>query len=340
VQAKMAAMAMIRRLCAGLLVSLMAAVSQPAFAAAPAGAIIETLKEGCLAATVKAINLEIGRHQRWLEFRREQGDQQGAAAMEAALAQLKADLDKYVNMDANDYALPAPVEKTVWVGEPLRDDAVLSIEGMTMSGPWYHAAGIMGGDYGKLKPGARYKVTFYEVYPRSYWHMKSAYIFIATAEPMEAPQEGSLPGETGWRCANSSLSDSALLTKERAYLDEKDGIKFYGLFMSGDKQDLVVRLELGPYARKRLQAEWPPGSETLAVKAAVCRAKVSQDNGFKGFKVVEQVWLDDSNHIIGCAGDDTNLDAWPAAQLRSRCERFLNDWFSFSAGKAAPPQEE
>jgi len=169
-----------------VLVCFIAAAGLPAFAAPQPD---DGLKADCLAATVKAITKEIERHQQWLEACKKQGDEKGAAAMEAALAQLKADLDKYQAMDTKDYVLPAPIQKVVWVGEALHEDPILSVEGMTKSGPWYHAVGIAGGDYGILKPAAKYNVTFYPVYPRSYWHMTSAYVYIAAVEAADSPQE-------------------------------------------------------------------------------------------------------------------------------------------------------
>ncbi|WP_050769650.1 hypothetical protein [Thermosinus carboxydivorans] len=168
----------------GLVVWLILVASVSVWAAAVGDS---TLQADCLAATIKAIKQEIQRHQQWLEVRKEQGDEQGAAAMEEALARLKADLDRYQAMDAKDYILPAPKTTVAWVGEELKEDPILTVEGMTKSGPWYHVVGIAGGDYGLLKPIAKYNVKYYEVYPRSYWHMTSAYIFIAAVERADAP---------------------------------------------------------------------------------------------------------------------------------------------------------
>jgi len=50
---------------------------------------------------------------------------------------------------------------------------------MSKSGPWYHLAGILGGDYAVLQPKVRGKVAFYAVYSRSYWNMKSGYVGVA-----------------------------------------------------------------------------------------------------------------------------------------------------------------
>ena len=42
-----------------------------------------------------------------------------------------------------------------------------------------HLAGIVGGDYGQLKPQTKTTVSYYKVYPRAYWHMSSAYVCVA-----------------------------------------------------------------------------------------------------------------------------------------------------------------
>ncbi|MCX7782001.1 MAG: hypothetical protein N2491_14150, partial [Negativicutes bacterium] len=107
-----------------LLACLIATYSLPANAAVPDSE--NDLKADCLAATVKAIKLEIERHQQWLEVRKQQGDKQGAAAMEAALARLKADLDRYQAMDAKDYILPDEKNTVAWVGEKLKEDPILT----------------------------------------------------------------------------------------------------------------------------------------------------------------------------------------------------------------------
>lgn len=121
----------------------------------------EALKNVCLAATVQAVRLEMGRVQ-----------------AKPFLAQLEADLEKYRNMKAADYTLPEKTVETAWVEEKAGDNAVLYVEGMSRSGPWYHLSGIVGGDYGQLKPGVKATVSYYRVYPRKYWHMPSSYVCV------------------------------------------------------------------------------------------------------------------------------------------------------------------
>ena len=121
----------------------------------------ETLKKSCRAAAIAAIKLEMDRPQ--------------AAAIRSTL---EADLEKYQNMEDADYTLPEKIVETVWVEEKAGDNQILYVNGMSRSGLWYHLSGIVGGDYGRLKPGVKYTATYYKVYPRAYWHLPSAYVCV------------------------------------------------------------------------------------------------------------------------------------------------------------------
>jgi hypothetical protein len=121
----------------------------------------ETFKKTCRAAAITAIKLELER-----------------AQAGAARSTLEADLEKYQNMEDADYTLPEKIVETVWVEEKAGDNQILYVNGMSRSGPWYHLSGIVGGDYGRLKPGVKYTATYYKVYPRAYWHMSSAYVCV------------------------------------------------------------------------------------------------------------------------------------------------------------------
>ena len=57
----------------------------------------------CLSATITAIKLEIGRYQKWIDFRNQQGDQQSAFEFQKSLDALNVDLQKYLAMDAKDF---------------------------------------------------------------------------------------------------------------------------------------------------------------------------------------------------------------------------------------------
>jgi len=137
------------------------------------------LKKQCLSATITAINLEIDRHQGWIDFRSQQGDQKKIAELQEKLDVLKVDLEKHLAMNAEDYVLPQKASEVAWVGDHSEKNAVLYIENMSKSGPWYHLAGIAGGDYAMLQPNTKTQMSFYPVYPRSYWGMNSAYVYVS-----------------------------------------------------------------------------------------------------------------------------------------------------------------
>ncbi|MBP7342487.1 MAG: ankyrin repeat domain-containing protein [Smithellaceae bacterium] len=142
-----------------------------------------TVQKACLAATQTAIALEIRRYAGWIDLRKSGQVAAGdLPALEATLARLKEDLQKYQAMKPEDYALPPQREMTAWVQSQAADNAILYIDRMSRSGPWYHLAGIVGGDYGLLQPNVRKSVVFYSVYPRRYGSMESAYVCIASVE--------------------------------------------------------------------------------------------------------------------------------------------------------------
>ena len=137
------------------------------------------LKKQCVAATVNAINMEIDRYSKWIELRKTQGKTKELAALYGRLAQLKADHEKYSVMDAGDYMLPENVTSVAWVEGQAVGGAILYIDNMSKSGPWYHLAGIAGGDYAALQPKTKLDLTFYPVYGREYGGMYSAYVYVA-----------------------------------------------------------------------------------------------------------------------------------------------------------------
>ncbi|MBP2639642.1 MAG: hypothetical protein H6Q66_593 [Firmicutes bacterium] len=174
------------------------------------------LKKQCLAATITAINLEINRYQRWIDFRTQQGDQNAVGALQETLAVLKEDLKKYTDMDPADYPLPEKVETVGWVGDNPAKDSILYIDGMSKNGPWYHLAGILGDNYAALLPNARYSVAFYPVYQRNYWNMNSAYIYVA--DYSEQVQGKRMMGEVFMRQYAFPLDDKTKCDNYKIYL--------------------------------------------------------------------------------------------------------------------------
>jgi hypothetical protein len=184
----------------------------------------DELKKGCLTATVTAIQLEVSRYQRWIDLRKQQGDQKGVAVLQESLRALQADLDKYTAMDAKEYVLPARVETVAWVEGKPGNDTIVYVEGMSKSGPWYHLAGIQGGDYAALQPGAKQQLNLYAVYGRSYGGMSSAYVFVDNSQ--QAPGKR-ISGEVFVRKNMALLADVVKCEKYQLFLlkDTKPGTK-------------------------------------------------------------------------------------------------------------------
>jgi hypothetical protein len=54
-------------------------------------------------------------------------------------------------------------------GGPYEVGSLLEVEGASRSGPFYHLAGVLGGDASVLKPGKRQRLTVCLVYRREYF---------------------------------------------------------------------------------------------------------------------------------------------------------------------------
>jgi len=153
------------------------------FAASVTSALEEAaLKRACLEATIKAIDLEITRYQRWIDYRVQQGNTRDLLELRVVVEKLQKERDRFTAMDAADYDLPEQLTTTAWVQNKAGDDTLLYLPNMTKMGPFYHAAGIAGGNYGVLQPNVKYQVILFKVYPRAYWSMDSDYVFIAAVE--------------------------------------------------------------------------------------------------------------------------------------------------------------
>ena len=145
-----------------------------------------SLKEACINATIRGIELDIGMHQKWLEIPEEELTE-GAESREKIkfrLDQLNVELEKYENIRLQNYELPEKREIIGWVNQPCTEDITLQIEDMSRSGPFYHIVGIKGEDYSVIKPQIRYRMTMYLVYPRDY-PFTSYYIYIDNYEQMQ-----------------------------------------------------------------------------------------------------------------------------------------------------------
>jgi hypothetical protein len=136
----------------------------------------KALKQACISAAICGIELEIKRHQDWIGQRKEENEDY--SEIQKRLSRLKGDLEKFSNIELEDYEIPRRLQLKAWIRSPASENSILYMESMTRSGPWHHICGIKGDDYTVIQPNKEYLMTVYLVYPRYYWHMESYYIYI------------------------------------------------------------------------------------------------------------------------------------------------------------------
>lgn len=144
-----------------------------------------SLKEACVKAAIRGIELDMERLQKWLEIPKGKLTE-GAAPrkrIKSRLNQLKVELEKYKSIRLQDYELPDKREVIGWINQPCTENTILQIEGMSRSGPFYHIVGIKGGNYSVIKPQIKYRMAIYLVYPR-YYPFPSYYIYLAAFCPL------------------------------------------------------------------------------------------------------------------------------------------------------------
>jgi hypothetical protein len=128
-----------------------------------------------LSAVITAIDLEIASTKGKLD----------TAQVEQKIMDLEAERARFAAMKPQDYPAPVPqqvgappvgavlppmiAEAVINVAGPCADGTLLDVQGATRSGPFYHLAGVKGGDYGILKPGRIYTVQLALVYRREYF---------------------------------------------------------------------------------------------------------------------------------------------------------------------------
>jgi hypothetical protein len=151
------------------------------------------LRESLRQATVRAIELEIDAYTAKLQAAGgSDASAETAGALRETIAGLEAERERFRSMPTAEY--PAPVadepdpasvldEATargpvvparcrpavVVPTGPYADGSLLEVEGTSRSGPFYHLAGVVGGDPRILEAGRRTRVTLYLVYRREYF---------------------------------------------------------------------------------------------------------------------------------------------------------------------------
>lgn len=162
-------------------------------------------KKGCIKATLRAIEIELESYSQKLKAAEKGlGPKGNAERFKNRIVGLKAELKKFSNTKVEDYPLSpqkhaiqgidllekmkkfgpvVPPEKekvSVSVDGEIRDGTILNTKGMTMSGPFYHVAGIVNDDYRRVRPNKTYELTIYLVYKREYFgFIPDYYVYIA-----------------------------------------------------------------------------------------------------------------------------------------------------------------
>ena len=146
-----------------------------------------------LAATVRANELELQATERRLEATGPGSDEKEKAdRLVWKIVELEAEQVRLQGLDSEQYPAPeiAPAdpasvlegsggwgavlppvirEVTVTLDRPAAEGVLLEVEGGSRSGPFYHMAGIAGGDYRLLKPGKELRLELCLVYRREYF---------------------------------------------------------------------------------------------------------------------------------------------------------------------------
>lgn len=152
-----------------------------------------------LAVTVRAIELETEATRQKLKTAEEgAGPKENAERFRQKLRELEAEQSRFAGMKPEEY--PAPVETpfdpasvleesggfgpilpplirevAVRLDSQAAEGALLPVEDTSKSGPFYHLAGIAGGDYRLLKPGKTYRLQLCLVYRREYFGLIGDY---------------------------------------------------------------------------------------------------------------------------------------------------------------------
>ncbi|MCX8123504.1 MAG: hypothetical protein N3F66_04995 [Spirochaetes bacterium] len=165
------------------------------------------IKSGCLRATINAITFELKNYQAKCKVAKQAGDIKTTEKMKKRIAQCNDDLKRFTSMSADNYLLPdistntekqklfeldktfgplmPPVKKevTITFKEKCREGALLEIDGITRSGPFYHVAGIVNNSYDNLEVGRHYKLIIYLVYKKEYFgFIPNYYVYISHYE--------------------------------------------------------------------------------------------------------------------------------------------------------------
>ncbi len=185
-----------------LIVLLLAAALSPA-ACRSTEAAGPGLKEALIAATKRAITLELKSYQDKLTAAENGlGPRENVEEFKARIAAFEAERDRFQKMKPEGYPAPTAAEEAdgifsgsdavgpvvpavkrtipVLVRNTYEWGSLLDVEGASRSGPFYRLAGIKGGCACVLKKNVHYDLTVYVVFRREYFGLiKDYYVYVA-----------------------------------------------------------------------------------------------------------------------------------------------------------------
>ena len=134
------------------------------------------------------------------------------------------------------------------------------------------------------------------------------------------------------RLAQERLAAYSRLEDTSEFLHARQGVQFRGLkssFPDGTGQ-FWLRMDFAPSAREAWLQRQPDNTAvtdtSASITAALCRVQAVPG---QGFRLLEQVWLDDSDSIVGGRTAASPQDSgWPGAFVKESCESFLQQWFT------------
>jgi len=142
------------------------------------------LRADCLTAALRALELEMGNYARKIAAAREgPGDPARRDLLQHRLAELRREFLALRELRIGRYPLPEKQVLRIKTGNGVRENGLLDAEGTSRSGPFYHVAGIRGGNYSSLAPNRGYELTVFLVRPRDY-PFADFYVFIADWKPL------------------------------------------------------------------------------------------------------------------------------------------------------------
>ena len=145
------------------------------------------LKSALIAATMRAIGMDILCYENEQRAIREKsGNQAAIALLDGKIADLKNELAKTALLEPSSYSTPKTRRVRITPKKPYNYGSILDFDGSDKKKPAYYAAGIQGDDFSMFEIGNRYALTIYLLRPKDagLGQKNGYYVFImAPADP-------------------------------------------------------------------------------------------------------------------------------------------------------------